>query len=882
MQARTRRGTAALTAFAIMGTVVSTGAVALTGAAPAGAAVAPATSPNDCINSLAAFMGEEITTSSFGLSATAQPVGIEGAPITLNQARLNVDIPASEFVRMYQGRSSGNYSLLNRGANSLPVEYWVSIKATNTVEGTQSVYVKTTYSTTVTDPTPNSDTSITNVTNYLGRTSGDEAATAFTASVTLPATTWTPTGAGPVTFSQGDPGTISKPVDVLPTPTPALPDPVAPDSDYVAQPDGTIRIDGLSTHNLNSNPYWVKPYGSVFARVTTTSNVERPETGDNVNGYGINLDCVAGDVAVNADPDGDGPMTVPGRNIHGAFEPTVRDLYGWATKLTGGVESTGWELMVNNGSNGRYKITPDPAVHIPFAEAQLTPAGNYECINSLGAFVGQELSPFTFALSASENPEARSGEEFDLDTAQLEINIPAEWALQLYRGRSSGNYSLLNRGANSVPTTFWVAIEGKNTQEGTQTVKLNVEYTPTITDPTPNSDLAVTDVTDFAGRNSLDETATDFTATVTLPTTTWTPNGSGEVTFQGGAPGSISYVEDLLPTPNPALPATPDPLAVYGAQPEGTVRVDGISTHNMNTNPYWVKPFGSVFVRVDTSSNPERAQTGVNVNGYGVNLDCVLGDIAVNVDPDGAGPLTVPGRNVHGAFAADVADLYGWVTKTTGGVESTDWELMVNGGSQGRYTLTPGTEPTFATLHELLAANFSDVTTGHGFATQIDWLASHGIVKGFADGTFRPQSPVARQAFASFLYKAAGSPAFTLPATASFTDVPTTHAFFKEIEWAKAEGIVDGFGDGSFKPTTTVTRQGAAAFVYRFAGEPTFTDPTTTAFTDVPTTHNFFTEIEWAKANGIVNGYSNGTFGPSAAVVRQAAAAFIYTYLQLP
>ncbi len=863
-----------------MGTVVSTGVVALTGAAPAGAGVPPATTPNDCINNLGGFVSQEITTNSFGLSATGQPTGIEGVPVALSQARLNVNIPGSELVKLYQGRSSGNYSLLNRGANTLPVEYWVSIKASNTVEGTQTVYVKTTYTTTVTDPTPNSDPTITDVTDYAGRTSGDESATDFTATVTLPATTWTPTGDGPVSFSQGDPGTISQPVDALPVPAPALPDPFDPDAQYISQPDGTIRIDGTSTHNMSINPYWVKPFGSVFVRVGMTSNLERPQTGSNTNGYGLSLDCVAGDIAVNADPDGAGPLTVPGRNAHGAFDPDVDDLYGWVTKSTAGVPSTGWDLMVNGGAAGRYAITADPAVNIPFAEALLTPQGNYDCINSLGAYAGQELSPFTFDLTASGNPSAPAGAAFDLDTAELEVNIPAEWALQLYRGRAQGNYSLLNRGENSVSTTFWVAIEGTNTVEGTQTVKVPVTYTPTITDPTPNSDPTITDVTNFAGRNSLDEAATDFTATVSLPATTWTPNGNGPVTFNGGAPGSISYVDDVLPTPTPALPDPFDPDAQYISQPEGTVRVDGTSTHNMSINPYWVKPFGSVFVRVDTKSNPERAETGVNVNGYGVNLDCVLGDLEVKADPDGAGPLTVPGRNAHGAFAPDVADLYGWVTKSTAGVPSTGWDLMVNGGADGRYDITPATAPTFAELQ--VPVTFSDVPSGHTFATQIDALAADGIVSGYEDGTFRPAGIVSRQAYASFLYKAAGSPAVTLPSTPSFSDVPAGHTFAKAIEWAKAEGIVGGYGDGTFQPSATVSRQAAAAFLYRFAGEPTFADPAAASFADVPTGHTFFTEVEWARANDVVRGYEDGTFGPSRTVTRQAAAAFIYAYLQLP
>jgi len=50
------------------------------------------------------------------------------------------------------------------------------------------------------------------------------------------------------------------------------------------------------------------------------------------------------------------------------------------------------------------------------------------------------------------------------------------------------------------------------------------------------------------------------------------------------------------------------------------------------------------------------------------------------------------------------------------------------------------------------------------------------------------------------------------------------------------------------------------------------------SFTDVPPSHPFASEIEWAAANGIVNGYPDGTFQPSANVTRQAATAFQSRY----
>jgi hypothetical protein len=68
---------------------------------------------------------------------------------------------------------------------------------------------------------------------------------------------------------------------------------------------------------------------------------------------------------------------------------------------------------------------------------------------------------------------------------------------------------------------------------------------------------------------------------------------------------------------------------------------------------------------------------------------------------------------------------------------------------------------------------------------------------------------------AAFLYRFEGEPAFTPPIFPSFPDVPTSHPFYKEIEWLVAAGITTGFPDGNFRPGAEVSRQAMAAFLHR-------------------------------------------------------------------
>jgi subtilisin family serine protease len=170
---------------------------------------------------------------------------------------------------------------------------------------------------------------------------------------------------------------------------------------------------------------------------------------------------------------------------------------------------------------------------------------------------------------------------------------------------------------------------------------------------------------------------------------------------------------------------------------------------------------------------------------------------------------------------------------------------------------------------------FSDVPTSHPFCPEITWLKTEGITTGFGDGTYRPLSDVTRQAMAAFLARFAEANPPACDTTPPFPDVPVSHPFCKEIQWLKTEGITTGFGDGTFRPQTSVTRQAMAAFLSRVvdANPPACTEA---PFPDVPVDHPFCKEINWLKTNHITTGFEDGTFRPLSNVTRQAMAAFLY------
>ncbi|MDK7742598.1 S-layer homology domain-containing protein [Helcobacillus massiliensis] len=177
---------------------------------------------------------------------------------------------------------------------------------------------------------------------------------------------------------------------------------------------------------------------------------------------------------------------------------------------------------------------------------------------------------------------------------------------------------------------------------------------------------------------------------------------------------------------------------------------------------------------------------------------------------------------------------------------------------------------------------FKDVPRSHMFSTEIEALANKGILRGWPDGTYRPSVAVNRDAIIAFMYRVAGSPAYTPPARSPFVDVPTNSQFYREISWAYATGLSTGWTTRrgrEFRPLQPVNRDAIAAFLFRSSGDP-LPVAKTAPFRDVPRTSQFAREITWMKSADISTGWPDGTFRPLVATNRADMAAFIYRLMK--
>jgi hypothetical protein len=119
------------------------------------------------------------------------------------------------------------------------------------------------------------------------------------------------------------------------------------------------------------------------------------------------------------------------------------------------------------------------------------------------------------------------------------------------------------------------------------------------------------------------------------------------------------------------------------------------------------------------------------------------------------------------------------------------------------------------------------------------------------------------------------------PVTPSFSDVPTTFWGYPFIETAKARNVISGYADGTFQPNANITRAQLSKMIVT-AKAWTLVNPATPSFSDVPTSNWAYPFVETAKAQGVIAGYSNGTFGPNNPATRAQLSKMLYTALAAP
>ena len=167
----------------------------------------------------------------------------------------------------------------------------------------------------------------------------------------------------------------------------------------------------------------------------------------------------------------------------------------------------------------------------------------------------------------------------------------------------------------------------------------------------------------------------------------------------------------------------------------------------------------------------------------------------------------------------------GWFTAYIGGVQVRQIEATETGEKTfyARWhktvlpppPVTPGTPVTPARPAAPVGLPFADVSGSDWFYNDVRYVYEKGIMDGTGADRFSPNAPLTRAMIVTILYRMAGSP--SVSGSSDFTDVAAGKWFAKAVAWAAANGIVNGYGSGLFGPNDPVTREQLAAILYRYA-----------------------------------------------------------------
>jgi len=118
--------------------------------------------------------------------------------------------------------------------------------------------------------------------------------------------------------------------------------------------------------------------------------------------------------------------------------------------------------------------------------------------------------------------------------------------------------------------------------------------------------------------------------------------------------------------------------------------------------------------------------------------------------------------------------------------------------------------------------SFSDVPDDYTYYSAITNLTAEGIINGFEDGTFQPEEPVTRAQFTKIICYALGVGELTYSneSKAKFTDVALDHWALDNITTAQNSGIINGMGDGTFQPESSVLYEQAVKMAVCALGYP--------------------------------------------------------------
>ncbi len=224
-------------------------------------------------------------------------------------------------------------------------------------------------------------------------------------------------------------------------------------------------------------------------------------------------------------------------------------------------------------------------------------------------------------------------------------------------------------------------------------------------------------------------------------------------------------------------------------------------------------------------------------------------------------PSTWTESRVSTAFGTWVKDSYGNVLDGLKRRRVTETQLFMKAANQ---------------------SGFTDVATGAWYYDYVVEAKELGIMVGNGNGTFSPETTLTRAELVRLLASYAGAD-LTTGTVSGFSDVKADAWYAKVVAWAKENGYVSGYPDGSFHPNDAVSREDFCSILARYLRKQGASYPTkTVTFPDADKISDYAkADVLYCASIGLVSGTDGGKFDPGAGTKRAEAASIMVRLVKL-
>lgn len=192
---------------------------------------------------------------------------------------------------------------------------------------------------------------------------------------------------------------------------------------------------------------------------------------------------------------------------------------------------------------------------------------------------------------------------------------------------------------------------------------------------------------------------------------------------------------------------------------------------------------------------------------------------------------------------------------------------------------TPG-EPDHSSVCK--AKEYSDVDLNAWYHNAVCYVLDKGYMSGFNATEFGPNKTVTRAMVAQIFYNMENTPAVS--SGKEFPDVAYGQWYYNAITWAAANGVVSGYGDGTYQPDKSVSREELAQMFFNYAkAKGLVSDKTAdlSKFADAAEISAWAeAALSWGVGAGLMSGKGGNNIDANGSGVRAEIAQMIMNYCE--